>query len=351
MAAETEISTPEEIVTDDTSAIVEPAENADTSAAEPEVTDETAETETGAEGEKDNKGVNEGKVTDNNSGEILYAGKYKNVEELEKGYIELQKLQSKPNEFEQKYNDLLKAQQQAEEKAYQEKLRVANECGFKTVEEQEAAEKIQVSELEWYANNLNLVSQEEYEQARAYLAEYLRTGHKDYLNTAKRFFPINFVECVTNAKAELNANLQAKIAKKRLIEKDEREKNLAQVIKTDFAEFLSDSSTNTAKANALKAMCDAGVINSKEDMQSFVNLYTSIVDSAKEAAIKEYEAQKAIEAEKQKAVIETGAITESLHGFHLPPYEQLAKLSQDEYCALVDKCGGYDKLLSYYNNK
>ena len=330
MTVETEISTPVETVEEETSTIDEPVET-ETSSVEPETTEETAETET----EIAQESLEEPKV---------YAGKYNSVEELEKGYTELQKLMSKPNEYEQKYNELVKAQQEEQRKAQEERLRQANQYGFRTVEDQEAHEKLQATELEWYANYLNLVSPENYENARAYLGEYLRTGQVAYFNEAKKLFPLDFVENVANAKTQLSAKLQGEIAQKRQLEREQFDKNLAEQIKGQFNEFLADSATNQAKANALKAMCDAGAINSVEDMQNFVNLYTSIVDNAKQIAIKEYEAAKAIEETKRKAVIDAG-VTADANSDNPPTYAQIQTMTQDEFNKACEKWGT-DKIIN-----
>ena len=260
------------------------------------------------------------------------------VEALEKGYKELESKLGKPNEYEQKYNELLKAQQEAERKAQEERVRQAQQYGFKTVEDQEAHEKLQATELEWYANYLNLVSPENYENARAYLGEYLRTGQVAYFNEAKKLFPIDFIENVREAKTQLSARLQGEIAHKRQLQREQFDKNLASQIKGQFNEFLADSATNNAKANALKAMCDAGAINSVEDMQNFVQLYNGIVDSAKELAIKEYKANLAIEETKQKAVIDAGAVNAG-NGDNPPSYAQLQRMSQEEFNKACDKWG------------
>ena len=297
MTAEAEISTPVETVTEETSTITEPVDT-ETPVVEPDVTEEAAEVQA--------------EVTDEvKEPQTVYAGKYNSIEALEKGYKELESKLGQPNEYEQKYNELLKAQQEAERKAQEARIKEANNHGFRTVEDQEAHEKLQATELEWYANYLNLVAPENYENARAYLGEYLRTGQVAYFNEAKKLYPLNFVENVANAKTQLSARLQGEIAQKRQLEREQFDKNLANQIKGQFNEFLADSATNQAKANALKAMCDAGAINSVEDMQNFVNLYTSIVDNAKQIAIKEYEAAKVIEETKQKAVIDGGAVTTS----------------------------------------
>ena len=324
MTAEAEISTPVETVTEETSTITEPVET-ETPAVEPDVTEETAEVQAEVTEEAEPQPT-------------VYAGKYNSIEALEKGYKELESKLGQPNEYEQKYNELLKAQQEAARKAQEERVRQAQQYGFKTVEDQEAHEKLQATELEWYANYLNLVAPENYENARAYLGEYLRTGQVAYFNEAKKLFPLDFVENVANAKTQLSARLQGEIAQKRQLERDEFDKNLANQIKGQFNEFLADSATNQAKANALKAMCDAGAINSVEDMQNFVNLYTSIVDGAKELAIKEYEAAKAIEETKRKAVIDAGVTADS-NGDNPPTYAQIEKMTQDEFNKACERWG------------
>ena len=323
MTAEAEISTPVETVEEETSTIAEPTE-VETPVVEPEATDETAEVQA--------------EVTEEVTPQTVYAGKYNSIEALEKGYKELESKLGQPNEYETKYKELLEKQQKAEREAQEARIKEANNHGFRTVEDQEAHEKLQATELEWYANYLNLVAPENYENARAYLGEYLRTGQVAYFNEAKKLFPIDFVENVRDAKTQLSARLQGEIAQKRQLEREEFDKNLANQIKGQFNEFLADSATNQAKANALKAMCDAGAINSVEDMQNFVNLYTSIVDNAKEIAIKEYEAAKAIEETKRKAVIDAGAVNAG-DGDNPPSYAQLQRMSQEEFNKACDKWG------------
>lgn len=330
MTAEAEISTPVETVTEETSTIAEPVDT-ETPVVEPDVTEEAAEVQA--------------EVADEvKEPQTVYAGKYNSIEALEKGYKELESKLGQPNEYEQKYNELLKAQQEAERKAQEERVRQAQQYGFKTVEDQEAHEKLQATELEWYATYLNLVAPENYDNAKAYLGEYLRTGQVAYFNEAKKLFPLDFVENVANAKTQLSAKLQGEIAQKRQLEREEFDKNLANQIKGQFNEFLADSATNQAKANALKAMCDAGAINSVEDMQNFVNLYTSIVDNAKEIAIKEYEAAKAIEETKRKAVIDAG-VTADANGDNPPTYAQIEKMTQDEFNKACERWGT-DKIIN-----
>ncbi|MDE6149056.1 MAG: hypothetical protein K2F81_03040 [Ruminococcus sp.] len=291
---DTQISTPVEETVADTSKNVEPAETVETSNTEPGTEEITAETETTAQDEQE-------------ATETLYAGKYKSVEDLEKGYTEAQKFVNKASEFEKKYNELLEKQTKDAERIQQEKLQQAQYRGFDSVEQQEIADKVQIAELEYYANNLPSVNPEYAETARQYLQEYYNTGNKAYLNEAKRFFPSNFVEKVALAKSNLEAQLNSEFENARKFKADEQASQLAQILKTDFAEFLGDIQANEGKAKALKSFCDAGSINSKEDMKVFQDIYSQIAKYEREQAIKEYEAQKNIEATKQASQINSNS--------------------------------------------
>ncbi len=295
MADEAQISTPDENLELDTSSDVEPSEILeDTSIEEPNQDNESAETE-----KKEQIQEQEQK---------LYAGKYKTVEELEKGYSELQPFINKANDFEKKYNDLIKAQELEAQKHQQELLNVAKQKGFNTIEEQEIAQKVQIAELEHYAQNLNQISDPQLlGEVQQLLGAYVQTGHPHYLNAAKSYFSSNFIEQVAQAKFDLTKQLQGDYEARKHQEKEKADIELANLLKTDFAEFLEDVSVNEGKAQALKSFCDAGFIQSKEDMQVFQEIYGKIEKYVKEKHLKEIEAQKAIEETKNKAVIDGGA--------------------------------------------
>jgi hypothetical protein len=335
MAEETEISTPVEETVTDTSSIDEPVETTDTPSEEPETEVNTAETETEAA-----EAQTQGQVE-----QVLLAGKYKTQEELEKGYLELQKLMSKPNEYEQKYNELVKAQEEKERKYQEEQLRNANQLGYKTVEDREADEHIKATELGWYAENLHLVPDEYREGVRAKLRDYMNNPRDiNALKIAESYYPLDFVKEVTTAKGVLTSQLQREITQKREYQRIQREQALADTINKDFAEFMADRETNTAKANALRAMCHAGAIQSKEDMQEFINIYNGIVDYVKASAIKEYEATKAIESQKNKAVIDTG-LNAANDPENPPTYAQIQRMNQDEFNRACEKWG-IDKIIN-----
>lgn len=327
MAEETQISTPVETPVDDTSTIVEPdaevtTDNPDTSIVEPETVNATAETET-------------------QEAETLYAGKYKTVEDLEKGYNEAQKFVSKASEWENKYNELLAKQNAELEKMQAQQLQEARTRGFNSYEEQKIAEQVQLAEFELFAHNLNSVNPENLEAARQNLLQYYQTAHPAYLEEAKRYFPSNFIEQVALDKSRLQNQLLHELHSTQAQAEEHRMVELAQVLKTDFADFLADLAENEGKAQALHQFCAAGFINSKEDMQAFQDVVSKIESRAKEQAIKEYEAQKAIEATKHKAVIDAGNGTLQVNSGLKEQYtsKDIGAMTQEEYNALCDKYG------------
>lgn len=326
---ETEISTPDVTVSEDTSTTVGPEQTtgSDTSTIEPDNTNDAAETETSSDAQ------NGGQPSD-----VLYAGKYKSVEELEKGYNEAQKSVSKAAELEKKYNELLARQEEQARKLADERAEYAKSRGFKTAEEAEIADRVKLAEFEYYANNINSVPPEYFEKARENLLNYYNTANKAYLDEAKRYFSADFIEQTTLAKANLERQLTAELNQKQQALRDENEQKLAETLKTDFAEFLSDVSTNEGKSQALKAFCDADFITSKEDMRAFENIYSKIAKYEREQAIKEYEASKTIAQTKHSASIDTGA-GQTVLNKQKPTYEELMNLPMEEFDKFFKKEG------------
>lgn len=345
MAEETTISTPVDNSTSaDTSSSVEPASTgsdttvgnaaADTSTQEPVITETTAET-----------GTQTGTQT-----EILYAGKYKTIEELEKGYKEAEKSFNKASEFEKKYNELLQQKEKETAQQQQQALLHAQQRGFDSIEQQQITDYLNDVEFKEYWNYAGVLPSEAIGQVQQYLQQgynLLQQGYtkdaQSYLNEAKRYFPSDFIEQVALAKSKEQSRLTQQYEAQAKQRQEQTTQELAQAIKTDFAEFLSDLGENSGKAEALQAFCNTGAISSKEDMQIFMNIYNKIVDTAKTSAIKEYEAQKAIDATKQSAQIESGSINVP-QAEDIPTYEQIKNMSQEEYDAAVNKYG-FAKLL------
>lgn len=325
MLDETTVSTPADTTVTDTSTTVEPTNDVDTSTAEPSADVNTAETGT----ETQDGGQTE---------PTLYAGKYKTVEELEKGYKESQKVFNEKAEIEKKYNDLLQQKETEYQKAEQQRLEQARQRGFRTAEDAEISDKVQVAEFECYANNLNYINPEYTDTVRQNLLNYYNTGNQAYLNEAKRYFPSDLIENIALQKSQYEQQLRNQFAEKRKQFDDMNASKLAETLKTDYADFLSDLDNNAPKAEALKMFCNTGLINTPEDMKVFQDVYSNIVNFAKEQAIKEYEANKVIESTKQGAAID-GENSTSFDINSKPKSSDIANMTQKQFDRYCEKYG------------
>lgn len=312
MAEETTISTPEVTADDVTTSNVDVTDDVTTSTDEVTNADTTAET-----------------GTENGEEPKLYAGKYKTIEDFEKGYAELNKVYTQNQQIQSKYNELLK-QQEAQQAIQLEK---AKQNGFNTVAEQEINDRLIAEEFTAYANAINAINPENYEAVRSNLLNYYSTANRAYLDEAKRYYPSEFIENIAVGKKNLAEQLKREYDQKAEYARAEKEKALADNLKADFADFLADIKENAGKANVLKRFCDYGFINSKDDMQNFVNDYNNIIQAEKEKAIAEYKAQQAIEQTKAKAVIDGNSSTFDINS--KPKSADISKMSQkefDDYC-------------------
>ena len=319
MADETEISTPVE--TSDVTTSTDTPEVSET--AEVEVTDETqtAETETQTEREPQQ--------------EKLYAGKYKSIDELEKGYAELNKSYTQSKQVQAKYNELLRKQEQQEARMLQK----AQQQGFNTVNDQKIAQQVAQAELDEFINGLNYyVEPDNQIQVQQYLNAYRQTGDLRYLNEAKRYYPSDVLENVAVAKLQMQNNLKAQYEKETREKAELADAELAQILRADYGDFIETVKSNESMSKALEMFCNAGFIQSKEDMEAFKGIIDGITASVKDQAIKEYEAQKAIEATKQAAQIE-GNPDSFVFGDNAPTYAQLAAMSQEDFEKACDKYG------------
>lgn len=325
MTEETTISTPEEVTeTTDTVTDEVPAETETTSEVTPETETETAETETETETVQTPQTVEK----------KLYAGKYESIEELEKGYGELNKAYTQANQIKAKYDKLLEEQQ----KQNALNLEKAQKAGFNSIEEQEISKNVQLAEFNAFWSNLSALDAEVQPQVQQYLTEYYKTGNTDYLKAAKAYFSADFLERVAIGKKDYENQLKNDYQTKQSELKNQRDAELAQVLRNDFSELLADVNENKGKARALKAFCDADFITSKEDMQVFADIYKQIADYERAAAIKEYEAAKVIEKTKTAAQIGTGTNTDGLPDV-MPTLEEIEKMSAEDYSKAVDKYG------------
>ena len=321
MTTETEITTPVETADVDTSSETTPVET-DTVVDEQPV-EEAAVTETEEPSQEPE----------------LLAGKYKTVDDLVKGYKHAESFISKANEFEKKYNELVAKQQAEVQRLTEQKLQEAQLRGFQSVEQQEIADQVQVAEFEYYWNNLSQINPEQAQTVQQCLQAYYQSGHPSYLEEAKRYFPADFIERVAVAKSDLQHRLSNEYQQRQNQQLEAMQYELAQTLKADFGEFLGDLDTNTGKAEALKAFCNTGHIQSKEDMQIFAGIYDQIAQFERAAQLKEIEAQKVIDETKARAVIDSNVSGDSPQINKAPTYAEISRMTQAEYNAAVDKWG------------
>lgn len=317
MAEETEISTPEVETVETTSS----DEVVETTTSNDEVTDSenTAETET--EG---------GEVVEPQ----LYAGKYKTVDELVKGYNELQKSYTQGQQIQSKYNELLKLQKAEQDK----QLANAKELGFNTVQDKEISEKVNNYEYQKYANALNYLPQEYQKEVFDYLNSYANTGDKRYLEAAKAYYSSTFVEQTAREAFGFESQLKQQYELRSQKERQEQEAALINSLKADWGEWAQSIQECKPAQDALNMFYNAGFIKSTEDMKVFTEICDGIMKYASDKAIKEYEANKAIEATKQKAVIDgNSGNSEVVSG--KPKPEDINKMTQKQFDAACAKYG------------
>ena len=169
----TEETTPENVAAEETSAAVSETGTANV--------DNAPETN-GTEPEAGNKTAAN---TDTSEPEKLLAGKYKTVDELEKGYKEAQKFVTKAAEYEKK----LKAYQAAEETAREQREIAARRQGFNDADERELQFDIKNFEFQNYVQALETtLSGDVYTRAYNALLRYQNTGNPQDLSVARSCF-------------------------------------------------------------------------------------------------------------------------------------------------------------------
>lgn len=317
MAEETEISTPEVETVETTSS----DEVVETTTSNDEVTDSENAAETETEG---------GEVVEPQ----LYAGKYKTVDDLVKGYQELNKSYTQSQQIKSKYDELLKQQKALEE----QKLNSAKELGFNTVQDKEISDKVNNYEYQKYANALNYLPQEYQKEVFDYLNSYAQTGDKRYLEAAKAYYSSTFVEQTAREAFGFESQLKQQYELRSQKEKQEQEAALFDSLKADWGEWAQGMQECKPAQDALNMFYNAGFIKSTEDMKVFTEICDGIMKFASDRAVKEYEANKAIEATKEKAVID-GNSGNSEVASGKPKPEDINKMTQKQFDAACAKYG------------
>lgn len=242
-----------------------PVENTetDTSSAEPAQNPETAvtsDTQTEPVSADETADVT-GKDDEPKPQEKLYAGKYKSLEELEKGYLEAQKFVGKAGELEKQ----LAAYKEQEDRARELREMQAKAQGFTDIEEQNIAAQVAVHEFNLFAEALEAgYAKEHYNEAYQALLKYQQTGNPEDLTTAKRLFTPETIELIAeNRKAFKDQIIQEYNQNKRQTLFNKAKENLQNFVKQTgdwinpaerqevlgllFNEFGGELDLNTAK--------------------------------------------------------------------------------------------------------
>lgn len=325
-----ENSTPTtEVQTTDTSSEITPVENTDT------VTDEPVEQQDVAEQEQ---------PTDTQEPEKLYAGKYKTVEELEKGYKETEKSFNRVAELEKEI-ETLRSQ-------VPKQPQIVNEQGKVNPQyEQQFYLNLNRGELQEYQNlalriedtddrneAINILN-----QANMYFANGNMQAFNKAMNEAKMYFNPAYIEQVNSLKMQALAN---------------KDNTINQAIQEQKKQALNTLETELRQNQEVWELVDPQSPNYSEDVFGVVKEYfdsfggvdtnrlASFIKAIEANGVRKYtanlEAQKTAEMNKQKASI-TGGDNVNIQT-DMPSYAQIEKMSQEEYNKAYAKWG--DKLLT-----
>lgn len=192
----TEESTPLTDEPKDTSVTVDNADTA-TEPLAPEVTDTEPEGVLAKAEENGNKTDGE---------EKLLAGKYKTVDELEKGYKEAEKLVREAAEYKKK----LEAYTAEENKAREMRELEARSRGYTDAESLQIENEVAVNELNLYVQALETrLDGEDYSKAAQLLQAYQQTGRRSYLEQAQKYFPPEVISTIAVHNAKFAESKQA----------------------------------------------------------------------------------------------------------------------------------------------
>lgn len=275
-----ETSTPSEVTNEtDTSNV----ETLDTSVAstEPEVSTNEPEAQT-----------NEAENTDTNPSEQLIFGKYKTIEEAEKGYKEAEKAFNRASDLEKQ----LKAYQEAESKAREQREIEARKAGYADTQEQEVKYDIDNHEFKRYCEALETtLSGEAYTKAYTALSRYQQTGNKQYLDMAKGYFTPAVISKISGDVAIYGENAINNYRQQKAIEYQKASREKLE----EFARANADWIEVKERQDALGLL-----INLAGGNVDF-NQAKSIIDALENVAVSSYE-------KKQKEIAENNGVQNSL---------------------------------------
>ncbi len=328
MTEEFTTSTPAENVSSDTS-VTKPA-NTDTSITEPSDTNPTAE----GGNDTDQEG---------NTQEVLYAGKYKTVNDLEKGYTELQKLNGQKNsEYETRIKELeAQIQKQVNDKT-QQNQELAKSKGFNSYDEFNIDNQVKLKEFEYLAHNfVDAVNPEYQDIAKQALLAYYQTADARYLNEAKKYFNPDVLEKCSVLKNDLKNQLSSELQARKKAEFNARQNEFIKSLDNNEVnkEFLADLNGDTAKQDALKVFFYNGLIQSQEDFNVFKELYKAVEEQGYKKGLAKQQAEEALKNEQTKASFSSGQTVPTYSEGKKLTLANIEKMSQKEYNRYVEKYG------------
>jgi hypothetical protein len=261
--------------------------------AEPKGRDENAgkESETKTEGEKKETIAGDGSKDDKSKEKPKkYAGKFDNDVELEKSYVEAQKLISKKAEEAEQYKKELEIYRKQQEEAQLKKEVEAKQSGFASAEERKLAEEVEAYEFNQLAQALSDgLAGDNYEQSLEALKAYQNTGDRRYLDVAKSFFSPKIIEEIAKNKFLLqNQRGEALRAKQAEAEYNAIKSKVADFCK-EVGEWLNDPTRQEVVGEYLRNFGSAADLHKIKDN----------IEKIEANALKKEEARRQSEEEKR----------------------------------------------------
>lgn len=275
-----ENSTPSEVINEDTSSV----DTVDTSNAsvEPDVSTNEPETDE----------TNGAEKTDTNPSEQLIFGKYKNIEEAEKGYKEAERSFSRVAELEKQ----LKAYQDAENQAREQREIEARKAGYADTQEQEVKYDIANHEFKRYCEALETtLSGDNYTKAYNALLRYQQTGNKQYLDMAKGCFSPDVISQIAGDVAIYGERALG----------DYRAKKMAESQTASKAKLEEFAKANTDWIGVKERQEALGLLIELSGGNVDFGKAKSIIDALESVAVTAYE-------KKQKEIAENKGVQDSL---------------------------------------
>ncbi len=165
--------------------------------------------------------------------EKLLAGKYKTVDELEKGYKEAEKLVREAAEYRKK----VEAYEAAEAKAREMREAEARSYGYRDAESQQIENDVAAAEFNLYVQALETrLEGEDYTKAAQLLQAYRQTGRRDYLEAAKKCVAPEVISQIAVTTARYAGERQNEYAQAKFVEQRQAVNSLVR----EFCEKNTD---------------------------------------------------------------------------------------------------------------